>query len=309
MNPPERAPIALFVFNRPDHTRQTIEALRRNRGADGTRLYVFSDDARNEQDQSNVEAVRTQLRSIDGFKQVEVVLAGGNRGLARSIISGVSAVLSEHRRVIVVEDDLVTSDRFLDFMNDGLETYGARKDVFSISGYCHPARMFRLPRDYPHDVFLSLRNSTWGWATWLDRWQRVDWEVSDYASFRNCREKRKKFDRGGQDLSDSLDKQMAGLLDSWGIRFTYAHFANEAYSVVPVRSFVDNIGHDGSGVHCGKSGNYRTALGNSLSDWVLPKQIEPEESVLKAFRQIYTPSNWMRFKQMVRRALPVAGGN
>jgi GT2 family glycosyltransferase len=132
------APIALFVYNRPWHTRQTVEALKKNQLFDSSDLIILSDGAKDQASAQKVEEVRQYLRTISGFKSVKIIERDCNIGLAQSIISGVTQVINEYGRVIVMEDDLVTSPFFLRYMNDALECYENEDKVISIHGYCYP---------------------------------------------------------------------------------------------------------------------------------------------------------------------------
>lgn len=297
------APIVLFAYNRPEHTRRTLAALARNHLASESTLYCFVDGPRHEQDLQHVQAVREVVNNVSGFREFIVVISEQNLGLARSVIGGVSRVMSKHGKAIVVEDDLLTAKGFLAYMNDALETYEGRSNIFSISGHCQPPRLFRQPGNYQGDVFLSYRNSTTGWGSWLDRWIKVDWDMSDYKDFVGDEAKIDKFRRGGQDLPGMLALQMAGKIDSWGIRFTYAHFLNDAFAVFPVRSFVDNIGHDGSGVHSNVDDRFRNDLSQALTRWNLPKDLQVDPAMLEAFRRIYEPTHWVRAKDFVKRLI------
>src|SRR5262245_24975653 len=129
------APIALFTYNRPDHTRQTVEALRKNELAEETDLLVFSDAPGRPDDAERVRQVREYVDTISGFKSVRVVARARNLGLAGSIIDGVTQVCGESGRAIVLEDDLVTSPFFLGFMNKALDTYASEDRVGSVHGY------------------------------------------------------------------------------------------------------------------------------------------------------------------------------
>jgi len=144
------APIALFVYNRPDHTRKTIEALIGNELAPQSRLIVFSDGPRDNKDVLLVEQVRDYISTIRGFESVSIIPSKSNKGLANSIISGVTSVLSEYDKVIVLEDDLVTSPQFLRYMNNSLDFYENDEAVISIHGYIYPVKE-RLP------IISSLR--------------------------------------------------------------------------------------------------------------------------------------------------------
>lgn len=286
------APIVLFVYNRPDHTRQTIEALQANYLADESELFIYSDAASNVRLKPNVELVRKYVMQVGGFKNVVVTCRDRNWGLAESIIDGVTTVISKHGKIIVLEDDLVTSPYFLKFLNEALETYASDTRIMSISGYNHPGKIMRFPETYREDVWLSLRNSSWGWGTWADRWEKVDWQVKDYADFTRNTALKEGFNQGGEDLCAMLDQQMRGEINSWAIRFSYAHFKSGSYSLCPVKSYVKNIGHDGTGTHCGKSSNFDGInLDEALANPILPLSIQPDQDVLEAFRRVYQKKN------------------
>jgi hypothetical protein len=245
--PGELAPIALFVYNRPEHARRTVESLRANHLAQQSDLFVFADAAKDESAVNAVEAVRKFTRTIEGFRSVTVIERERNCGLAGSVIQGVTRLCEEFGRVIVIEDDLLTAPDFLVFMNSALERYVDDPWVFSVSGFNYAVK---TPEDYPYDAFFAYRSSSWGWGTWKDRWAKADWSVSDYARFRSDKGMQRLFNRGGDDLSRMLALQMAGDLDSWAIRWAYTHWKHDAFAVLPTQSRIFNIGLDGSGVHC-----------------------------------------------------------
>src|ERR1017187_10294631 len=162
------APIALFVYNRLDHTRRTIEALARNELANESSLVVFSDGPKSPEDSLKVDEVREYIRSASGFQTVNLVCRPINRGLADSIISGVTEILSAHEKIIVLEDDLITSPFFLRYMNEALDLYEQAAEVISIHGYVYPIQE-RLP-----ETFFINGADCWGWATWRRGWKLFD---------------------------------------------------------------------------------------------------------------------------------------
>ncbi len=243
----KNVPVALFVYNRPKHTQKTIEALARNTLAAETDLYIFSDGYKTQKDRENVEAVRRyvdQVAAADSFRKVNVIKSPCNKGLAESIIVGVTQVINTAGSVIVLEDDLLTAPYFLQYMNNALEYYESDGRIWGVSGYS--SRMKSVIKD----VYFTPRISSWGWATWNSRWDQVDWEVRSYRKFRLHLRKRWAFNRGGKDLSYMLDQQRRGQIDSWAIRFCYSQFELKKYAVFPRISLVRNIGQDGSGTHC-----------------------------------------------------------
>lgn len=254
------APVVLFVYNRLDHTMNVIKSLSDNILAGQTDLYVFSDAAKTENGQQKVDAVREYIRRTDwkdSFQNVTIVEAKENQGLAKSIIGGVTKILEEYGKVIVVEDDLVLSPYFLNYMNGALDYYKDAEDVWSISGYSFPMKSLKK---YPHDVFYSYRGCSWGWATWLDRWVKTDWEVKDYEKLMADKAWQKRFNRGGADLTGMLGMQMDGKINSWAIRWVFTQSNLDMYTVYPTNSYILNDGCDGSGTHVGTTSEYRTDI-------------------------------------------------
>src|ERR1700730_1796933 len=192
------APIALFVYNRPDHTQKTIHALLQNKLASRSDLFVFSDGAKNESAVASVREVRRNVRAIRGFRSVTVIERNSNWGLATSILAGVTQLCGEYGRLIALEDDLLTTTDFLTFMNRALERYKDEPRVFSVSGFNFALNVAAAQR-FPYDAFCFYRSSSLGWGTWNDRWQKTDWAVSDYHRFRLDIHQQEKFRRGGED--------------------------------------------------------------------------------------------------------------
>lgn len=279
------SPIILFVFNRPEHAEKTLNTLKRNVLSRESELYVFSDGPRSARDIEGTEKVRGIIDKLDGFKKITIIKKQMNLGLARSIISGVTDVISHYGKVIVVEDDLELSPYFLDYMNEALSRHEKSPRVFSIGGYSPP---IETPKSYKKDSYLSYRCCTWGWATWKDRWDKVDWEVKDYNDFIKDSESIKLFNRGGEDMSQILRLQMEGEIDSWGIRWDYAHFRNNAYCFRPVRPLVNSFGNDGSGVHCASTDKYGVII-NQNENFLFPdaNKLEVNEEFNRRFATFY----------------------
>ncbi|MCE3202836.1 glycosyltransferase family 2 protein [Paenibacillus sonchi] len=257
------APVLIFVYARPEHTRKTIESLASNCLASATDVFIFSDAPKNDKANEKVMLVRDYIDTLSDkkmFRSVKIIKSEFNKGLANSVISGVNEIIKLNRQVIVLEDDLVTSPDFLSYMNDALNFYETDKKIWSISGYTFD---LDFPDNYKSEVYLSYRGSSWGWATWKDRWDSVDWQVSDYMIFKKEKSLRDKFNRGGRDMSAMLDAQMDGKIDSWAIRWCYSQFKSDMFTVYPKVSRVKNIGLDGSGTHSGISSRYDTSLNTS----------------------------------------------
>jgi len=281
------SPIILTVYNRPIHTKKTVQALLRNKLASKSILYIYSDYPKKEEHREDVRKVREYIHTIKGFKEIHITERKQNYGLAKSIIQGVTEVINKHDKVILIEDDLVTSPMFLTYMNNMLDKYKDEKKIYSITGYNFPPKLMRIPKDYKYDIYFSPRAGSWGWATWKDRWEKADWEVKDYKEFLKNRQLQKEFNKGGDDMTDMLIKQMNGELDSWAIRWCYTHFKKNAYCIYPVKSYVDNIGMDGSGVNCGETNRYdQNQRINGLIS-MYPKEVKEDKKIMKKFKRIY----------------------
>ena len=244
-------PVLLITFNRPEHTEKSLNALLKQ---NPDLLYVFRDGPRegNRQDQENCTKVREIVeRSLKNTDiEYHTYFSPRNRGCRDAVIFAITEVLKKHDSVIIVEDDIIASPAFLSFMNQALDYYESRKTVFSISGFSHSPARFRVPEDYPYDVFASPRLFNWGWATWKDRWEQTDWSFSYYDRLVDNPSEVAAFNRGGEDLFPMLKEEHDGKSSAWDIQFEYAHFANHAVSIVPCHSYTKCIGEDGSGTHC-----------------------------------------------------------
>lgn len=285
-------PVALFCYNRPVHLKRTIAALQKNAGAVETEVWFFSDGPVGEGDRASVDEVRKIVDNVEGFKGVRVVKNDVNRGLAASVIAGISAVLAQNDACIVLEDDLETAPFFLDFLNSGLSCYADDSEIFSVSGYCPP---IAIPDDYAAEAFRFPRINSWGWGTWRNRWSRVDWDVKDFEAFISNKKLVKQLALQGKDLPVMLLKQQTGKIGSWAVRFNQACFREGKTNIYPVRSLVKNLGTDGTGTHMKSSGKY----GVQLSEKPLNPHPAYENSYIsKAFREFYRPS---LYRQMVNR--------
>lgn len=255
------APVIVFNYNRPNHSIQTWEALANNVFASETELFLYCDGPKNEDTEDNrsrIEVMHNRALEYaeasnqkEIFKEVHVVLSDRNKGLAKSIIGGVTDILRSFEQVIVLEDDLLTSPYFLKYMNEALSFYKYHPSVMSISSNRPPVNKMLIPKDYSYDVFVSLRPFSTGWATWRDRWSLMDWSMDYLPAMLKDTFWIESFNRGGDDLTDMLCLQRDGIIDSWAIRWAYSHFKEHCVGILPCVPYVDNIGFDGSGIHSG----------------------------------------------------------
>lgn len=298
------APIALFVYRRLEHTRQAVHALQQNPLAPDTELFVFSDGPKQPSHEPEIRAVREFVRQIKGFRSVHVIESAMNLGVAKSVIDGVTEVLGCTDRVIVIEDDIVTSPSFLTFMNQCLECYRDNIHIGSVTGYSLP---LSIPATYRWSVYLTHRHSSWGWGTYRRVWSGVDWAVSDYPRFREDRAARRAFNIAGPDMTPMLDSQMRGSLDSWSIRFDYHCFKHQLLSLAPVNTLLTNIGFDGTGVHCDSSSKrLDSPLLPGEGAFRFPCQPELDPIIVAATRRFFPYSIASRGKRYLARLF--AGG-
>ena len=248
------APIALFVYNRPDHLRQTLDYLRQNKLADQSELFVFSDGPKSnatEADIQKMEEVRQIIQDISGFKKSTPYFKKENHGLANSIIAGVTKLVNEFGKVIVLEDDMITSRSFLSYLNWGINTYSELDDVVSIHAYNHPTRE-QLP-----DTFFMHGADCWGWATWTEGWKTFNANGQELLDEILEKELSFQFDmEGAVPYTQMLRDQIQGLNNSWAIRWYASAFLAKKLTLYSGISYVFNAGFDGSGTHCGEDGSF-----------------------------------------------------
>jgi hypothetical protein len=245
------APIALFVYNRPDHTRRTLIHLQKNVLADESRLYIFCDAPKTEADRANVDEVRLVAKETTGFKSVKVILRDHNLGLAESIISGVTQLVYEYGKVIVFEDDLLSSPYTLQYFNEALTLYANQLKVMHIGAYMYNLKEKDLP-----ESFFYRAASSWGWATWARAWDSFEPDIDKLiVQFDTLKILRFSIE-GKMNFWKQIQEFKAGKNNSWAIRWYASIFLKGGLTLNPSRSLVNNIGHDGTGVHSNKENMY-----------------------------------------------------
>lgn len=276
------SPICLFVYKRYDTTKLMLESLLACPECADSELYVFMDEARNDSEADDVEKVRALFDNLQGFKTIHPYPARMNKGMARSVIDGVTTVLEKHESIIVLEDDLVVAPDFLTFMNAALEAYRDRSDIWSISGYT--PNLKEIEQYDKNSVFLVPRAQCWGWATWSDRWETVDWEVSDFNYLARNKKRRKAFDMGGNDLFRTLEMEHRERIESWAVRWAYAASKQKMWTVNPILSKVQNIGLKSSTSHVGWHDERHNVelLGNKT---IIDPNVQPDDKLVQAFKK------------------------
>jgi len=237
------APIALFTFKRPDHTRRTLESLAQNPEFESSPLFIYCDGARNAGEAGVVEETRKLIRDWPHPNKT-VIERDRNWGLANSIIDGVTVQCNAHGKVIVIEDDLVVSPHFLNYMNTALVKYQDDDRVISIHGYSYP--IDNLP-----EAFFIKGASCWGWATWKRGWDLFEADGQKLLDELKRKNLMYRFNiLGSYPYKRMLQDQIHGRNNSWAIRWYASAFIKDKLTLHPGKSLVSNIGLDGSGDHC-----------------------------------------------------------
>ena len=289
------APILLFVYNRPLHVRRSIESLLANELAKESELYIFSDAAKDEATQPNVNEVRQFIHSIKGFKEIHYVERTDNWGLARNIIDGVTRLVNEYGRVIVLEDDLIVAPYFLQFMNDALETYKDEDNVCHIQA-CDFTKDPILP-----DTFLIKWTGSWGWATWKRAWKIFNPNGQELLDELIKRKLTYRFDFNGKyGYTRMLRNQIKGKNNSWAIRWNASLFLADKLSLNVGKSLIQNEGFDGSGTNCGSGNLYASDLWMKPLPVVKIQPIVENEEARQAFSNYYARTNSF-FAKAIRR--------
>ncbi len=305
----QKSSIAIFIYNRPDHLRKTLSSLLKCDGIDDSPITVFGDGPKREDQRADVEAARSVARELLG-ERADYRFSEVNKGLSTSIIAGVEALLAEHGKVIVLEDDFELAPGFLTFMNTALEQYSDDDQVCQISGYA-----FAVPEFAELDRALFLPfTTTWGWGTWQRAWEHFDPMATGWEQLAHDPALRKRFNlEGVYDYTTMLQRQMKGQRDSWGIRWYWSVFRRNGITLFPPTSLVRNTGMDETGTHGG--GRFRSfdAHKDGFSDKKLemPSRIEALAGDVTAVRHAIWKQNggWLGYvidqaKKIVGRLRP-----
>lgn len=289
------APILVFVYNRLEHTRQCLASLQQNILAKESDLFIYSDAAKTQECKEKVKEVRKFVHSIEGFKSVTIIEREINWGLAKNIISGVTDTVNKFGKVIVVEDDLVLSPYFLQFMNDALEIYKDEPKVGHIQA-CDYIQNDCLPY-----TFLIKWTGSWGWATWDHAWKYFNPDGKALLQLLEERNLTKEFDFNGKyGYTRMLRRQIKGKNNSWAIRWNASLFVNDILSLNVGRSLVKNLGFDGSGTNAGGGDLYSSVL---YMNHLPVKKISPiveNKQARQAYSDYYARTNSFMAKAIRR---------
>lgn len=279
------APVALFAYERLEHLKKTVAALQANYGAAETELYVFSDGARHH-NLDRIKTVRRYLHSLNGFKRIQIFERDHNMGLAENIKAGISHVFMKHDRIIVLEDDIVTSPNFLLYINAALRFYAHNDKVGHINAWSYPLAE-KSSEDF---YFLDIMNC-WGWATWKDTWSLFNDNPVYWVNAMSYFEKNQVDLNGSGEFWPQVQSNIRGKKNTWAIFWYLSLFENDLFSLTPRTSFCQNIGHDGSGENCRATQKYLVNELNETSDFRFPDSTNLDKNMRKSIENLIKRRN------------------
>jgi GR25 family glycosyltransferase involved in LPS biosynthesis len=240
------APIILFTYNRLDHLKKTVKSLKQNKLSKFSQLIIYSDGPKDKIDELKIQALRKYLKKISGFKSVNIEEQLNNKGLAQNIIDGLNYTFSKYSSAIILEDDLVLSKNFLEYMNDALELYKNKRRIISIHAYSYPIKFNKNDPDY----FFLRGADCWGWAAWSRSWRLFNKNGSFLKKKLIEKKLVKQFNfNNSYNYMKMLEDQIKGKNNSWAIRWYASAFLKNKLTLYPKNPLIKNIGIDGSGTH------------------------------------------------------------
>jgi len=267
------APIALFCFNRPGHLKKSIDALKKNYLCKNSKIYIFSDAAKNSNDLPEVNKVRSIIKNLEGFKEKKIIFRNKNYGLAKNIVEGVNFVLKKETKIIVLEDDLITNKYFLKYMNTYLNIYLKNKNIASIHGYIYPVNKKNL-----NDNFFIRGADCWGWGTWKRAWVKYQSNTKKLVKEIKNSNQIKQFNfNNSKNYYKMLKKNLYTKKKSWAVQWYASAFLANMLTLYPKHTYIKNIGLDGSGENTKIKYNLNTSFNKNYK---ISKIDRIEESII-----------------------------
>ena len=284
-------PLAIFIYNRPAHTQRMIESLWTNPEFADSPVWIFCDGPKTHNQEALIAETRSTAKAL-APKHAVIIERDRNLGLAKSILAGISELCDEYGRVIVCEDDLFFSPLALGYLNHALRLYKDEERAMHVSAYMFPVEG-RLPQ-----AFFYREATCWGWATWARAWSFFEPDGRKILAHINERGLEGQFDVNGMMFfSEILKKQIQGRVDSWAIRWYGSIFVQGGLALHPAKSFVQNLGFDGTGVHCNKTTQFDVAVATKPVI-KFPKAVEENSEAVTAM---------MRYRGQYTGRLPQTG--
>lgn len=272
------APISITVYDRLNHLKQTIVTLQQNTLAKQSDVFIFSDGPK-KGDEKKVDNVRKYLDTVNGFKNVYIIKQKNNN-LLENLSQARMVPLNKYGKIIRMEDDIVTAPGFLNFINEGLNYYQVFDNIFSISGYCPD---IKFPNNYNKDIYFLPRFNAWGFGMWKKQYQKIKAiNKEEYYKYRASRKMNDYIHKVGLNVFPLFEAEVRGIFNAQDVRATYYQFLHDVYTVYPVKSLVQNIGNDGTGMHCSASDKYNIDLWDRMK-FNFSNEIALNKEITKSF--------------------------
>lgn len=273
----------LFVYQRDEHAGKVLEALSQN-DVLPEKLYIFQDGVTEETDYFRWNKVKELIQNIN-WCETEVCISSKNKGLARSVIDGVNHALQDCDAVVVLEDDCVPHPKFMFYMVAALNKYAEEERVYSISGYAWPVEV----QEDGADAYFTGRISSWGWGTWKNRWAKYEVDYQMLAKIKADTELSDRFHTWGEDLESHLLGNVKGTCNSWAVFWALTVIKNKGFCLAPYQSLIENIGFDGTGVHCGTNKiEQKLRRWDDCRDMILPDNVKFPIGYKRTFSQHFS---------------------
>ncbi|SDW45727.1 GNT-I family protein [Lutibacter oricola] len=293
MNISQYAPVVLFVFNRLDHAKQTIESLKKNKFSDKTDLFIYCDNYLKIKDEEDVRKVKDFVYTVTGFKSISIIEREQNYGLAKSIKEGVSSVIESYGKVIVLEDDIVTSPFFLSYMNKALQIYANEERVMHISGFNYPINNSEFESSY-----FSSMSACWGWATWKRAWDKFENNIELLENKITEKGKDKFIVSSNFTYWEQLILNKKKKLKTWFIYWYGTIYINNGLCLYPKSTYTQNIGLDGTGTNSQNGNVYYSELNTRDIDF-FPSKIEEFENSNNSFKEFFDRVEKSKFEKYI----------
>lgn len=298
------APVVLFTYKRPVHTKMVLDALSNCDLIQETDVIIYADGMKQTATQKDKEEIN-QTRQIlldykenHNFKSLELHLSDENKGIAYSVKKGAVKELDKYGKIIIMEDDIVPQKGFVKYMNEALDKYENEDKVWGISAYAFPLKNEKLVQE---EIFFLPVNCSWGWATWKSRWDKVDLNVTSiFERFERNKVERENYNFGNYYYYEILEVLRDKKSDVWDALFQASMFLDNGVFLYPKRSLAKNIGFDATGTHCNEEDAF---FNTTQTDYVNLNTIpvtadnEGRRQVEKAFTaQFGSPTLFKRIK-------------
>lgn len=296
-------PILFLTFNRLDTTKQVFEEIRK---AKPPRLYLASDGARQNVDgeTEKVQAVRDYILSrIDWECEVKTLFRDTNLGCKYAVSGAITCFFENEEIGIILEDDCLPDQSFFPFCEELLTRYKEDKRVWHISG-----DNFQNGTKWGDgDYYFSKYNHVWGWASWRDRWDQYDVEMTDYEttiySIKHYFANSKEFRYWKQIFSNVY----MGKTNTWDYQYTFSMWKNSGIAIVPNVNLISNIGFGEGATHTqSMSSPHANMISESLPLPIkAPKlyEIAVEADTITTMLFFRPPSQLLQLRQMIKSIL------